>query len=246
MILMEPVNFDELFKKRNKNVYSIEFKRYEDIIANHKELAHFYRKEIIYLENTISKDIDSVIYTKGGETMFHRGYYCPSLVFTYIVGGTKRGKILKRFSKKYSFKYGFNKLGELIYVQNNDEFEQFQDGQFQEFIIHDRNIEIGITVHRNNSISSISRCEYKDGKLIRYERSELGMQLGTSKELYMEEYNYVDNQLNDVEIFHYTHSINVCEKSRYKVGQNSDGEIVYLKGGCLYNGKWDEDEYFFD
>ncbi|MEK4759853.1 hypothetical protein MHH85_06285 [Viridibacillus sp. FSL E2-0187] len=242
MILMEPVNFDDLFKKKNENVYSIEFKRYEDIIANHKELAHFYRKEIASLENTITKDIDSVIYTKGGETMFHRGYYCPSLVFTYVVGGTKRGKILKRFSKKYSFKYGFNKLGKLIYVQHNNEFGT----QFQEFLIHDSDIEIGITVQRNGSISDISRCEYKDGKLLRYERSQLGMQLGTSKELYMEEYNYVDNQLNDVEIFHYIHSINLCNREIYKVGQNSDAEIVYLKGGCLYNGKWDEDEYFFD
>lgn len=174
--------------------------------------------------------------------MFHRGYYCPSLVFTYVVGGTKRGKILKRFSKKYSFKYGFNKLGKLIYVQHNNEFGT----QFQEFLIHDSDIEIGITVQRNGSISDISRCEYKDGKLLRYERSQLGMQLGTSKELYMEEYNYVDNQLNDVEIFHYIHSINLCNREIYKVGQNSDAEIVYLKGGCLYNGKWDEDEYFFD
>ncbi|MGE7919103.1 hypothetical protein ACQKM9_09150 [Viridibacillus sp. NPDC093762] len=235
--MLEPVNFDEWFKKRNKNVYSIEFKRYEDILANHKELAHFYRKEIASLENTISKDIDSVIYTKGGETMVHRGYYCPSLVFTYIVGGTKRGKILKRFSKKFSFKYGFNKQGKLIYVQHNDEFGT----QFQEFIIHDKDIEVGITVQRNNSISNISRCEYKDGKLLKYETSQLGM----SKELYMEEYSYEGYQLNDVEIFCYTPSISLCERNRYKVGQNSDGEIVYLKGGCLYNGKWQDEEYFY-
>ncbi|MGE7925088.1 hypothetical protein ACQKND_18175 [Viridibacillus arvi] len=43
--MIEPINFDEWFKKRNKNVYSIEFKRYEDIIANYKELAHFIEKE---------------------------------------------------------------------------------------------------------------------------------------------------------------------------------------------------------
>lgn len=86
MILMEPVNFDELFKKRNENVYSIEFKRYEDIIANHKELAHFYRKEIASLENTISKDIDSVIYTKGGKQCFIEGIIVLVLFLLMLLG----------------------------------------------------------------------------------------------------------------------------------------------------------------
>ncbi|MGE7625518.1 hypothetical protein ACQKMD_21800 [Viridibacillus sp. NPDC096237] len=62
----------------------------------------------------------------------------------------------------------------------------------------------------------------------------------------MEEYNYNDNQLVGVETALYTPSICLCDRQKYAIRQNSIGEIVYLKGGSLYNGKWDKDEYFFD
>ncbi|MGE7935186.1 hypothetical protein [Viridibacillus arvi] len=232
---------DEAFENSKKKVDPKEYKKYDDILSSHQELARFYRKELRYLKKKNSQEIVSVTYTKGGETMFHRGYYCPSLVHTYIVEGTKRGKLLKRFSKKYSFKYGFDKLGKLIYVQNNDEFEQFKGSQFQEFITYDKNIEIGISVRPDNSICMITRCEYEDGKLLKYERSDFEM-----PEVYIEEYSYNDNQLVGVETASYTPSICLYNRQKYAVRQNSNGEIVYLRGGFLFNGKWQNDEYIFD
>lgn len=228
---------DEAFENSKKKVDPKEYKKYDDILSSHQELSRFYRGELRYLKKKIFQEIVSVTYTKGGETMFHRGYYCPSLVHTYIVGGTKRGKLLKRFSKKFSFKYGFDKLGKLIYVQNNEEYDE----EFQEFITYDKNIEIGISVRYDNTIWMISRCEYEDGKLLKYERSNFDM-----PEVYIEEYNYNGNQLVGVETASYRPSICLYDRQKYAVRQNSNGEIVYLRGGFLFNGKWQNDEYFFD
>lgn len=72
-----------------------------------------------------------------GSGLPHRGYYCPSLIQDFVIGGSKRGKIVKKKPVTDEYReYGFDSHNTLIYAAYGSE---------EEFLFYKKNTEIGIT-----------------------------------------------------------------------------------------------------
>lgn len=91
----------------------------------------------------------------------HRGYFHPSPVFDLIVGGLKRGRLLKKAGKQTSF---------FRYLYTNDTLsyiESYYQGRIacREKLFYRENIRIGVTVDLYNHLSAVSEECYENGQL---------------------------------------------------------------------------------
>lgn len=151
-----------------------------------------------YLMNEQYAVLTADIRYASGSKGLHRGYYCPSPILDLVVGGCKRGRIIKKPTKvshEY-YQYCFNSSKQLIYI--NQFIEPTNNSPYStEFIIRQNNIEYGITYHNGHKdISYLSRCEYENNKIINY--ATLCYFNGISNDmmsLQFEEYEYKNNIL---------------------------------------------------
>jgi len=96
----------------------------------------------------------------------HRGYHCPSLTYDLVVGGVKRGNLLRRLtqrSKSY-FHYGFDKEDKLIwckYILNNVHVKT-------EYLFYCGDRVYGLTTSLDGKPEAITEEQYCDGKLVSY------------------------------------------------------------------------------
>lgn len=101
----------------------------------------------------------------SGSTL-HRGYYCPSPTYDLIVGGTKRGKLLKRLTaaSKPSHEYGFDANGKLLYCK------WFSNGQptHTEYLVYEDHCIYGITVSKDGNLAYFTEEALEDGKITKY------------------------------------------------------------------------------
>lgn len=92
----------------------------EDEMTFYKEINEFkelFKDEIENFRGTVNEALEKCVRYEyvSGESGFDEGYYNPSWAIDHIVGGVKRGKILKiKDPKKYSYKYGFDSDGRII------------------------------------------------------------------------------------------------------------------------------------
>ncbi len=107
----------------------------------------------------IKEDITRYEYSKGGNVFF-RGIYTPYLTFKRKMFSNSSGRVTKN-EKNFTFKYGFNKDNQLVYVLRN------LDGfYFEEFIIRNENLEIGLCYSQNQHyLSDINICEFSNNFL---------------------------------------------------------------------------------
>lgn len=137
--------------------------------------------------------VETEQYSRGGETI-HRGYYCPSLIEDIIIGGTNRGKLLKRYRVPPTYTYGFDANGNLVEVKKND-----TGGH--EIITREGNLEIGVSsdYFGPDRISSITLAEYHSGMIHAYVHcSCLDPCTPTITEVYAEVYEYRHGLLQKV------------------------------------------------
>lgn len=75
----------------------------------------------------------------------HRGFYCPSPIIEYVIGRVKRGKILKRPTKRsqIAYEYFFRPDGKLAYVKNYGGKAGFFTA---EYLLYGENRTYGITL----------------------------------------------------------------------------------------------------
>jgi hypothetical protein len=129
-----------------------------EIVA--KEL--YARREQLQIEchqNTVRKE-----YAFG--STLHRGFYCPSPTYDLIVGNTKRGRRLKKFSATLSpsHEYGFSADGKLLYCK------WLTKGSvvMTEYLEYSENVVHGILLSNDGYISTVTEETYANGKLIQY------------------------------------------------------------------------------
>lgn len=96
----------------------------------------------------------------------HRGYYCPSLTYDLVVGGVKRGNLLRRLTKssKSYFLYGFDKEDKLIwckYTLNNVHVKT-------EYLFYCGDYVYGLTTRSSGRLESVTEEQYCDGKIVSY------------------------------------------------------------------------------
>lgn len=116
--------------------------------------------ENMYTElSKMKNEIVRFEYSKGGNVFF-RGIYTPYLSLKYGMYANSPGKKIKT-EKNFTFKYGFNKNNELIYVLRN------LDGiMMEEFIMYHQDYEIGVYFdQRIQQLTDITICKYSNGLL---------------------------------------------------------------------------------
>lgn len=117
--------------------------------------SEFEYSKYISMHTDIIKLIESFKYSKGGDTLF-RGYFTPYLSYQNI-SNAKPGKLISD-DRKFSFKYGFNKSGDLIYCLYEDEVEELI--QIDPLCSIGYQIELG-----RKELSRITLCKYENYRI---------------------------------------------------------------------------------
>ena len=99
--------------------------------------------------------------SSGGDCL-RQGYYHPSIIADIVVGGVKRGKLLKRITarSKPNFRYGFDADDRLIYAESPYN---------REVIIHEGQTDIGLSFDKADNVADgYSEALYDKGRLQTY------------------------------------------------------------------------------
>lgn len=156
----------------------------------------------------------------NNENGIYRGYYCPSPVDDLIIGGCRRGKLLKRITKRTNpdREYLFDSNNRLVAVNSLLDWKTVHT----EVLIYEDNLVTGIDIDNyGNSVSEISECTYNsDDKITSFLTASVSSNKTiktTIEEIELEKYSYDKSGLNEVEIISYYKSCkaikNIINKS---------------------------------
>ena len=146
--------------------------------------------EHISMREDIIKLITSFKYSKGGDTLF-RGYFTPYLSYQNI-SNAKHGKLISE-GRKFSFKYGFDKNGNLIYCLYEDDAEEII--QIDPQCSTGYQIELG-----RKELSRITLCKYENDRIISVDSMCI---FGNAiYEFIFEKYIYSESILQSIEMIH--------------------------------------------
>ena len=152
--------------------------------------SKFDYSEHISMREEIIKLTASFEYSKGGDTLF-RGYFTPYLSYRNI-SNAKHGKLISD-GNKFSFKYGFNKSGDLIYCLYKDEVEELI--QIDPQCSTGYQIELG-----RKELSRITLCKYENNRIISVDSMCI---FGNAiYEFIYEKYIYSESILQSIEMIH--------------------------------------------
>ena len=160
--------------------------RTQNQAVNYRELAVF-RKE-----------------TAVTSRYLHRGYYCPSPIQDIIVDNARRGKILKRETKrsKPTHRYYFNTKDQLLIAETI-----LCDGSIQtEYLVYCKDAIYGYTYDSKNNLIGVSEECYKDDRIQRYFRAscfndEVRQWYNSITCIDYEMYQYNDSELSEADFY---------------------------------------------
>lgn len=123
------VNFSEKLPEPDPLLIS-EYRSYVDQMESK---CAFLSSRFYELEEQTQRDTAQILYGSSGN--LHRGYFCPSLVEDLLIGGVKRGRLIKKPDPDADsyFGYFFNQAGQLIKV----EFYAFKKLNQTEYLVYD-------------------------------------------------------------------------------------------------------------
>jgi hypothetical protein len=217
------IDWFEKFGIKRKEIDSEKLELFKNKIADLEKIYLKYDNEYINFKQSAEKAIERYEYSNGGLGV-HRGFYCPCPVIEFLIGNVKRGRILKKKSKKYTYEYGFDKNGKLIKIKK---VLSHDDGQFEEeYLIYDGNTVYGVEFTESEWITGASKCSYENGLITRYEHIDF---FGEENLDQYNEYYYENNILTEVinywNILPYS---SMYEEDEYFVQYNDDGKIERL------------------
>lgn len=222
-------------KERMKKLHE-----FESTYAYYLNLRNLYMDKLEDFRNEVAKNGAYKQYSKGGKTI-HRGYYYPGLVLDLIAIGASRGKLYKRMPKnaKYSYEYTFDKNGKMIKSLKRSEGNC---SPTEEYFVYEKDAIISLIF--NHGLEYISKCDFKDDKLIRYTflRFTTTNLLGYD----CEEYSYENGLLKISDIYnvfiyknlsHIIHNRQIFER-------DEEGYIDHYIGGKVENGEMIEPDIY--
>ena len=203
-----PVCIEMVKERRNK-----ELKLNEFMLSEKNRLAEKVDYYTPLLKNLRELAVKSAVRKEysNNENGIYRGYYCPSPVDDLIIGGCRRGKLLKRITKRTNV--AVNSLLDWKAVHT-------------EVLIYEDNLVTGIDIDNyDNSVSEISECTYNSDNKI---KSFLTASISSNKtikttieEIELEKYSYDESGLNEAEIISYYESDKVIENIIKKSFENN-------------------------
>jgi len=191
--------------------YASEVKRMEEVAEKYSSLC-------FGLKEQYDKEVVSVQFASG-DSVLHRGYYCPSLVRDIVVGNCKRGKLLKRASSKETYKYGFDSNGKMITVEHSSPL------MYDEIIIHQDQVEIGIAFKELHGIIMVSECVYNHGQIMSYTNALYSSFDKFITETKKEIYSYSGEGLEKADFLLIFGSKTLVQHYQYKFQHDSEGYL---------------------
>lgn len=199
-------------ERRNK-----ELKLNEFMLSEKNRLAEkvdYYTPLLKDLRNLAVKSAVRKEYSNN-ESGMYRGYYCPSPVDDLIIGGCRRGKLLKRITKRTNpeREYLFDSNNRLVAVNSLLDWKAVHT----EVLIYEDNLVTGIDIDNyDNSISEISECTYgSDNKRKSFLTASISSNKAiktTIEEIELEKYSYDESGLKEIEIISYFKSYKVIKR----------------------------------
>lgn len=184
------------------------------LIGTAKEFQTQYREMYRELSDTVVRRE----YARGGQ-LLHRGYYCPSPVFDLIVGGVKRGRLLKRLPSAKStpdVTFGFNEKDQLVTVERS--------GGGKEFIFYPEDgLELGIGF-MSDRVCLVSECRFAQGRLQTYSCCYLA----DGKDFHKEVFAYDEKGLRYLDWYafcEYDNNKTSYEHEKYQFEHDEDGTL---------------------
>lgn len=198
---------DFMLSEKNRLAEKVDY--YTPLLKNLRELAE---------KSAVRKEYSN------NENGIYRGYYCPSPVDDLIIGGCRRGKLLKRITKRTNpeREYLFDSNNRLVAVNSLLDWKAVHT----EVLIYEDNLVTGIDIDNyDNSVSEISECTYgSDNKIKSFLTASISSNKTiktTIEEIGLEKYSYDKSSLNEVEIISYYKSCKAIKNIIKKLFENN-------------------------
>lgn len=250
---MKNADFVEQAKLRTQEfVSSPEYRKGMERFAREKlameQLAQQLEAKLPAIRSLAEAETLRTEYASGSD--LHRGFYCPSPVFDFIVGNTHRGKLLKRLTSrsKPSHAYGFSCDGRLLWCK------WLKNGAVTntEYLLRDGEEILGIMHDSQGYLNTLTKEVYREGKLQSYacgSFSPIDHENQRLHLLFIEDYAYDSDGLQSCQQHDYTlmlngnpnAPINFQSESFYRceeyVFERANGLLSgYRNQGRLYTG----------
>lgn len=212
-----PECIEMIKERRNK-----ELKLNEFMLSEKNRLAEKVDYYTPLLKNLRDLAVKSAVRKEysNNESGMYRGYYCPSPVDDLIIGGCRRGKLLKRITKRTNpdRQYLFDSNNRLVAVNSLLDWKAVHT----EVLIYKDNLVTGIDIDNyDNSVSEISECTYNsDDKIKSFLTASVSWKKAIRTkidEIELEKYIYDKSGLKETEIISYFKSCkaikNIIKKS---------------------------------
>ena len=187
---------------------------------------------------------DQIAYSQvAADGTIHRGVYCPSPIYDIIIGGTHRGKILQRPTKRSNIthQYYFDKDDNLCYIKGI--YKGNHTGT--EFLISKDGCIYGITRYLNGDLVAVCEEYHHEGKLKSYCYAEYWWysQQASCFRFRREVYDYDDEGLRNCDVYTFNPMLQLCEHELYqferKEGYLSSYTVSKLGGSKRVENYWD-------
>lgn len=207
-----PECIEMIKERRNK-----ELKLNEFMLSEKNRLAEKVDYYTPLLKNLRDLAVKSAVRKEysNNESGMYRGYYCPSPVDELIIGGCRRGKLLKRITKRTNpdREYLFDSDNRLVAVNLLLDWKAVQT----EVLIYEDNLVTGINIDNyDNSIIKLSECIYdSDNKIKSFLTASVSSNKATRTkidEIELEKYSYDESGMKETEMIRYFKSYKVIKK----------------------------------
>lgn len=204
-------------------------KFFEQLNQKYISLQKHYANAFYELSEGIESKVYRREYAKGGEG-FHRGVYSPSNL-DLVVGGVNRGRLLKRPPKEnnYNYEYLFDAQGNLICVYDYGNFDGIYKLVTTELFFRKTDLVLSLVYDSDeyHGLSFMSECQYENGRLARYENVVCDLYIGGEgcTEISVEIPEYVDDNLQSLHWYRYTHSLQLLDHDKFTFSRDEDGNL---------------------
>lgn len=203
-----------------------------------EEMERLYNRCIKQLSNSLGMAEKNVVrkeFSRGGECL-HRGFYCPSPILDIVIGGCKRGKLLKQLRKAPDYEYCFDSHNKLILVKKRDGNDTVHEIELI-YNYMDLTESIVFSIHEGTfRISCLTRCAYKNGLIQSYDNAQIIDKPFDCYEIITEKYFYND-VLTSSTLQRYNFDVKILTDNRFFYNYDSDGKMVSYTSETWDEGK---------
>ncbi|MCI7804092.1 MAG: hypothetical protein MR503_03325 [Oscillospiraceae bacterium] len=187
-------------------------------------------KQLLSSFTVAEKSVVRKEFSRGGECL-HRGFYCPSPVLDIVIGGCKRGKLIKKPRKTPDFEYWFNADNKMILAKRPDIPEGCDSSVIEYELIYNYDGFTESVVFQINSgktvwISGLTKCSYQNGLIQSYDYMSIFDEPFNCNEISNEEFFYNNGKLVSSTLQNYNFDVKIMSIDKFFYNYNSDGKMV--------------------